>query len=112
MRRTIALVGLVAAVAGIFGSASLALPERAAAWQSGYFCWDYLAAGSRCVEQHKRDHRWIAVQVHSSAGSGDFCVGAKKYPDGSGANTTPFGCIYMGQGYGYTYTGPHGSGSV
>jgi hypothetical protein len=82
--------------------------ERASAYSSGHFCGYVIGAGARCVDPVRKDQRYIQATIWGSFGSGDFCVGAKQYSDGSGSNTTPFGCIYTSQGN-YTFTGPYTS---
>jgi hypothetical protein len=92
-------VATMAAVAMVFAAmAGSSKVERANAYTVGNFCepggnWSLILAGGRCVDYRRVNHRYIKATLEwVGEGTGQYCVGAKKYADGTGANTEGFGC--------------------
>lgn len=96
--RSLRLLSVILALAavGFYGAGAAGGVPRAEAYSSAGFC-DTLtavtiAAGGRCVDYRRVRHRFLRATIIYGDGPGNFCVGAKQNPDGTGANTNYFGC--------------------
>jgi hypothetical protein len=104
----LATAAIVVAFLVALGSA----PQRAEAYSTANFCPNstslvWLTAGTRCVDGRRVRHRYIQANIVYFEGNGEYCVGAKQNPDGTGANTKGFGCSIPSL-TNYTYSGAQG----
>ncbi len=103
-----AIVAMAACVAALG-----AVPQRADAYIADHFCpvngsLVTIAAGSRCVDYRRLRHRYLQANiVWGGIGHGEYCVGAKENPDGTGGNTKGFGCSVPTL-TSYTFSGAQG----
>lgn len=95
LRAWIAVACLAALL--VVGHASSGSLTPAHAFSSGNFCWagggwQVIQPGQRCVNVDRQRHRYLKATALFGDQAGQFCVGAKQNPDGTGGNTKAFGC--------------------
>lgn len=103
------VLGLILALS--LGHAASSKVSTAQAYSDAHFCAVPehpvgIYAGQRCVDPYRLRHRYIRGTIHHVYGTGQFCVGAKQYGDGTGANTKYFGCHIPSQYPGYNAISP------